>query len=193
MHREKRFQCSQCPKSCISQHMLNMHFVKHSNVRPYVCEVCGLGVKSIKSLLRHIAGVHEMRKQKVYKPDRCIKCTLCDQAFAKLKVAKEHFFTIHTESPKTAWKEFRSLCCCTCFLRFESIDDLHEHYSQYTSNHDKPQHYVNNRAKNASRKFVPIDRPYECDICKNTFKTPDSLKGHMKKHSKKPRPFKCEV
>lgn len=197
MHREKQFKCSECPKSYISQHMLNMHAVKHSNFRPFVCELCGIGTKSRESLRRHIAGIHEMRKQKAYKPDRLIKCTLCDETFAKLTVAKEHFSTTHTENSRTAWNKFRSLCCCKCFLRFESIDELHEHYSQYTAYHDKPQHYLKNKVIiKGYRKFMrlrQIDRPYECDICKNTFKTPDSLKGHMKKHSKKPRPYKCEV
>lgn len=196
-HREKRFHCTECPKSFRSQCILDVHAAKHSNFRPYICEQCGMGTKSQASLQRHIEGIHEMKKQKCYKYERSIKCTLCDEIFSKLTVAKRHFSTKHSEGGQTAWTQFRSLCCSCCFLRFDSTVELEEHYSQYGPNHDKPLKYQQiKRGTKPVKQYVSwsqIERPYVCDICKNTFNTPESLSGHMKTHSKKPRPFKCQV
>lgn len=187
-HREKPFQCTKCSRKFKNKSFLDKHTAMHANFRPYVCELCGLRVTTNNALKRHILGVHEMKKQKKYR--RTIKCTLCEVEFPKLIEAKEHFSAKHT---KADWKEFRSLCCGCCYIRFDSTVQREQHYSQYQANHDKsktrlktfgPRNYVSWRL---------TERPHQCDICKNTYKTPDTLKGHMKMHHKKPRPFTCEV
>lgn len=38
-----------------------------------------------------------------------------------------------------------------------------------------------------------MHRKYECDICKNSFMTQESLDSHKLLHSDKPRPFVCKV
>lgn len=188
VHRERPYKCTVCPRKFKNKCFLDKHSATHSVVRSYVCELCGLGLSTNNGLKRHIAGVHEMRKQKKYR--RSITCTLCDVKFPKLLEAKEHFLAIHT---KDSWKEFRSLCCGVCYIRFDSTAHREEHYKQYQANHDKAKTKLK---KSSPRNYVSwslTERPHECDICKNTFKTPESLAGHMQIHHNKPRPFKCEV
>lgn len=184
-HREKPYQCTKCGKNFRYQIFLDKHIATH---RAYVCELCGVGVSSNTHLKRHIACVHENKKEKKYR--RSIACTLCEVILPKLTEAREHFFAKHT---RAAWTEFRSLCCGTCSIRFDSTVIRDAHYSLYQGNHDKSKTRMKERGFRKQIPWSQRKRPHECDICKYTFKTTDSLEKHMKMHPKKPRPFKCEV
>lgn len=187
-HRQKPYQCTQCEKSFRHQRFLDKHSAAHTTIRAYVCELCGLGLSSNNHLKRHIAGVHENKKVKKYR--RSIDCTLCEVIFSNLTEARVHFFAKHT---KAAWIEFRSLCCGSCYIRFESTVIRDEHYSLYQGNHDKSKNRTIIRGPKNLISWSQRKHPHECDVCKYSYKTIDSLEKHMKMHHKKPRPFKCEV
>lgn len=186
-HREKLYQCTECAKSFRHQSFLDKHTEIHSSIRAF-CDLCGLGLSSNNHLKRHIAGVHENKKVKKYR--RSIECTLCEVIFPRLTEARVHFFAKHT---KAAWKEFRSLCCGCCCIRFDSTVIRDAHYSLYEGDHDKSKSRLKKRGRPKFVSWSQKQRPHECDICKYTYKTPDSLENHMKRHHKNPRPFKCEV
>lgn len=193
-HREKLYRCSECPKSFRMQCLLDHHTATHSNVRAFVCELCGIRLKTKIGVKSHIASVHENKKQKKYR--RSIRCTLCEDIFNTLTNAKLHFFNTHTENPNAAWKEFRSLCCGCCYIRFDSTAQRQEHYSQYEANHDRSKQTLKQPRERRPRKCVPsshTERPHKCDICMQTYKTMQTLEKHKKVHSNKPRPFNCEV
>lgn len=196
-HSEKSFQCTQCPKICTTKITLKRHSAMHSNERPFMCELCGIRTKSKVSIRRHIIGVHEMKKQKNYKARKPLKCPLCDDKFEKLSKMKRHLNELHAELARSAWKRYRSLCCVICYLKFDSTESLEEHLRKFSNTHKRPllsrrKHIRQYDIDNLQHR-TKADRPFECNICKNTFKSQNSLNSHTNNHSDKPRPFKCEV
>lgn len=195
-HSEKSFHCSECPKICATKMTLKRHATMHSDERPYMCELCGIRTKSKVSIRRHIIGVHEMKKQKNYKVRRPLKCPLCDEKFVKLSKMKLHLNEFHAELAILAWKRYRSLCCIICYLKFDSTEALDEHCRKFGGAHKRP---LLSRRKHTRQydidnlNYRKVDHPFECNICKNTFKSQNALNSHMNNHSDKPRPFKCEV
>lgn len=196
-HIEKNFQCPQCPKICTTKITLKRHAAMHSDERPFMCELCGIRTKSKVSIRRHIIGVHEMKKQKNYKVRRPLKCPLCDEKFVRLSKMKLHLNEFHAELARSAWKRYRSLCCVICYLKFDSTEALEEHWRKFSVAHKRPllsrRKHIRQYDTDDMHYRSKVDRPFECNICKNTFKSQNALNSHTNNHSDKPRPFKCEV
>jgi len=60
VHEQKcRFKCEKCEKAFYSKTQLDQHILKHDNLRPYTCEICGKTYINISQLNLHTRSIHE--------------------------------------------------------------------------------------------------------------------------------------
>ena len=61
------YTCEVCQKSCNTPSKLKRHVFQHSEVKPFVCNICYVGFSIEETLLKHV-GLHDL------KPHYCMKC-----------------------------------------------------------------------------------------------------------------------
>lgn len=49
---KKRYTCAQCPRSFAQKSNLLVHMKQHTGIKDHICEICGAGFYSQKSLVR---------------------------------------------------------------------------------------------------------------------------------------------
>uniref|UniRef100_T1JIR3 C2H2-type domain-containing protein n=1 Tax=Strigamia maritima TaxID=126957 RepID=T1JIR3_STRMM len=79
---EIQFRCSVCDKNCRSHAHLLEHQAVHSNVRSFLCEICGASFKTRSVQRKHVQTIH--------KKPRAFSCQICDKRFNTNYALKRH-------------------------------------------------------------------------------------------------------
>lgn len=87
------------------------HQLKHSEERPFECELCPKKYKSKPDLSNHIATVHS--------DEPCGPCPLCGKSFKSSKYLKQHMNCQHHQN--------KSFLCHICVKGFGSMSMLNKH------------------------------------------------------------------
>lgn len=73
---------------------LHTHQLSHKNERPFLCDFCGKGFKTVKNMknheLQHLAKLDDSAK----KEDKG-SCRICKRSFTELRLLKFHIDTVH--------------------------------------------------------------------------------------------------
>ncbi|XP_064648473.1 zinc finger protein 236-like [Lineus longissimus] len=86
MARMLPYTCVTCKKSFKSKAHMNDHKTKHTNVRAYLCEICGASFKTKSVQRKHIISIH--------RNPRAYRCPHCDKRF-NTKFALQRHSTTH--------------------------------------------------------------------------------------------------
>ena len=104
---EHPFICEYCGKGFGSPSNLKDHTYTHTKENPYPCSICGKGFTQWGAMTRHIAAIHEKRRD--------VKCPHCNKNFARKDYLKLHIQKVH-------WNK-----CPTCKDTFESDEVFERH------------------------------------------------------------------
>lgn len=92
LHSDSKFQCNQCDYVTKKRVLLNRHLLtKHSNERPFVCNLCGRDFKIKRSLTVHLAQHGSTTKY---------QCTFCDRKFNSSTNFYAHRKSLHPKELK---------------------------------------------------------------------------------------------
>ncbi|XP_033610537.1 zinc finger protein 70 isoform X16 [Cryptotermes secundus] len=179
-HGEKNFVCETCGKKFETLYILKLHQESHSDVRPYVCKICGSSYKRYRNLLSHRQYVHGLYAIGPRKPKDPLKphnkpknallkrfsCDVCNKAFSTRGKVAVHMRTHTGERP------------CHCDICGNTYP-----YSSSLYVHRKVVHEGRQRAEKGT---------FSCVVCDKTFSTRNYLDVHRRTHTGE-KPFVCTV
>ncbi|XP_055382311.1 zinc finger imprinted 3-like [Condylostylus longicornis] len=160
------FPCTQCNKKFLNEYLLEAHIkIVHLKERPFVCEVCGKGTTSKRSLEDH----------KLVHTEATHKCELCSQLFKNIKRLKVHMKT----------HENFNVPCLICNLRLKNNQSLKEHMSIHTDvkNFKCPLCENAFRCRRNLRAHMLTHtglKPYHCSFCDVSYANRSNCKKHEK-------------
>ena len=155
-----------CDKQALARHIHK----KHTQERPYECDICNKRFLYSPNLSTHRRKVHSLKNEQNQSQnsdpnDRWIvltgdknkpfKCGYegCDKQYTTKKALQKHFFT-HTGSSR-----FR------CYLG-ECNGKIHYRDRHFLNRHIRTRH--------------TFEKPFQCDICERRFGRKDHLESHKK-------------
>ncbi|EDV94729.1 zinc finger protein weckle [Drosophila grimshawi] len=160
--------CSYCPKQFTTAGALKRHIMCiHENVKPYICDCCGKGMKTITALNEH----------KLVHTDECpFECTVCHRRFKNKARLKIHSDT-HTND---------SYECNICGLKLNTRRTLNMHQLVHT---DAKQYKCDvcgaafKRGKTLKAHLILHTgiRPYKCNFCGRDFSNGSNCRMHKRK------------
>lgn len=163
--------CNFCTYSTPKRYLLSRHLKSHSEERPYKCQVCERGFKTMTSLQNHV-NTHTGTKPHL--------CKHCDSCFTTSGELARHTRYRHThEKPHK---------CYECDYASVELSKLKRHIRCHTG--ERP--YQCPHCTYASPDTFKLKRhlrihtgekPYECDVCQARFTQSNSLKAHKLIHS----------
>lgn len=216
--KKKNFECDQCEKKYISNHLLQMHKKSHENLKEYKCgsENCSFETNSPYDLNNHIKRMHN--------PVRPFICTICKRAFKRRCDLKNHIETVHSEvktyvkcevceaivlerglashminrhSEKAKYKPF---VCTICGKAERYEKNLQRHYDAVHEPKDRGVIYqciecheqFNRRRELTAHSFVHFEGiVYQCNTCGNKYKSRKELTNHEYTH--RPIEYPCPL
>ncbi|KAH3717328.1 zinc finger protein 432-like [Dreissena polymorpha] len=167
---ERPFECDICRKKYKYQKHLTAHHQTHST-HSFFCDRCGSGFATISLLRSHIISKHTEAC------DKPAKCDICGAGFANQYRLNRHRMQ-HTGS--------KPLQCDLCGMGFRQLYNLQQHVS---TKHRKERRFA---CKQCEKKFVTNYqlkchilqhsgvRPYACKICTKAYTQKKELRRHMK-------------
>lgn len=173
--------------------------LSHPEKKIFSCDICGAGFINKNPLFTHMKDRHA-------KCGRKHQCQFCAKLFYSDREVKTH---------EKKHLNARSYVCNLCGKGFNSKSTLNAHLKSKAHNANfKPKKQYPKSSQHNKKTYrcdqcVPstvyatseertnhrnaMHKIYECDVCKNSFLTLESLDGHKLLHSNKPRPFVCSV
>lgn len=143
---------------------------------------------------------------KMYKKKRQ-KCTLCPVHYSKREYLSKHMSDAHniTLEKKRPGRQSR-------FIRIENdprpykCDECVKEYvkSKHLARHKRThletkicdicgESFANYADHMLKKHGIDLPRPFECDICKKTYRTKSNVQSHMRLHRAASREFRCTV
>lgn len=184
----KRKICEQCGKSFTKAQSLAEHITKHLNPEPYLCDICGVRLRSKDQVETHMMKKHL--------PLTCF-CSQCDppKPFAKDFQLKKHIQRVHLK--------VKSIPCPECPHLCKNDFDLKKHlFAKHTAPEIKNQYPCNEcefvtsteaYLKKHKLTHLPDEqRPFKCQHCKKGFRLVYDLERHEMSHNGI-RPHNCKV
>ncbi len=178
----------------------------HPGAKWYSCDICGVEFGNKMGMYHHMKERHS-------NSGKTHQCQFCARLFYTDREMKSHEQT-HLNS--------RSYVCSLCGKAFNTKSCLNVHLQskQHNSNYKPPKTQMNRRQTQKSSGKIEncifrceickpsiifasrddrthhrnlVHKVHECEICKNSFHSQESLDCHKLLHSGKPRPHICLV
>lgn len=170
-HTEKKFECDICKRMFLLKKDLKEHIIiMHCNDARYTCQKCGKSFQSTFVIKHHLEKGCQVRHKPRHarlpynESKNIIKCHLCERSYLCGKSLQKHYSSEH---PGADWSSIKETICPECYRKFETVEMMQLHYKSHTS--------------------------IQCSICRKRMVCEESLQRHMLTHSKKERPYSCDV
>ncbi|XP_042191520.1 PR domain zinc finger protein 4 isoform X2 [Callorhinchus milii] len=112
--RERKWQCSICPRAFTSSTKLNVHVMGHMGMKPHKCDFCSKAFSDPSNLRTHL---------KIHTGQKNYRCEMCDRSFTQKAHLASHMI-IHTGA--------KNLKCDYCDKMFMRRQDLRQHILTHT-------------------------------------------------------------
>lgn len=204
--KEKKFQCSECPKRYLTEFLLSQHMLSHENMKTQKCALCNFATNTLYDLKNHFKRIHQASKdficpeancEKTFKR-RCdmenhrksvhslykvyVKCPVCDIIVLE-KGLQSHMINRHSE--RASLKPYKCNYCGKA-ERYEKnlqrhIESVHEPADRGITYHcDKCPETFYRRRELSSHSFIHYHGPiYPCELCDNKYKSKKELTNHV--------------
>lgn len=172
----------------------------HPGIKPYICDICGKGFSIKFVLTTHLRDRHSNYGRK-FQCQFCAKCFYTDR---EVKVHEKLHLNKRRYNCHLCGKGFNTKSCLNAHLKSKLHNDAYDptlkkkyprkkiYKKVYRCEQCIPTTvYKTSEERNHHRNVV--HKIHVCDICKNSFLTPESLDRHKLLHSDKPRPYVCSV
>ncbi|XP_022185281.2 zinc finger protein 43 [Nilaparvata lugens] len=173
--KEKKFTCKVCDMNFLHRWSLANHMQSHSNIRPFVCEICSRTFKRSDHLREHQLNKHQIGKSK----HSDFKCDICNRYFTT-----ETYLIRHKRLHSTGM----SYECRVCKGRFPTEHSLKMH--QTRMKHDNGSAASVNIVSTSSSDRI---NKFRCKACFKRYGSMASLKKHRLKNCPKLNNIKDEV
>ena len=203
----KVYECSQCEYKSLTKTLLRGH-VHGAHENRNVCSFCGKNYNNQAVLRKHIAFIHEGKK------NPRVKCSMCEVTFAHPMSLKKHVESVHEGikhqcsycgeifdsnhllGTHIAFKHDRSKLfeCSVCKAGYRHKENLQSHIEFV--HEKKGGHICSACGKKYATKgevkkhfaFVHEQIKYECDMCDKSLSSKYNLKLHVEKHHEGKKP-----
>ncbi|XP_071121483.1 zinc finger protein 208-like [Mytilus edulis] len=187
--------CFPCGKEFELKSSLKKHQRKHTDERPYSCNICCKSFKCPQSLDRHNI-IHSSNTTLIQKQKTSHWCFPCGKEFKRMSRLKSH---------QKMHSDVRPYSCNVCCKKFKKSQHLQQHMPIHTRVRTKVQKPKNthwcfpcgkeykrmSRLKN-HQKMHSDERPYSCCLCSKKFKRISHLRMHRRIHTGE-TPYTCEL
>ncbi|CAL8093023.1 unnamed protein product [Orchesella dallaii] len=169
--REYPFKCTICDKGFSAKTFLSFHMSKHTDSSPYQCSTCDRTFSTPRNLLVH---------QYTHTQTHPYKCPVCQAGAPSETLLKKHMLKHNQE---------KSNACELCNKKFRFPSSLKKHYKVHEGD-------MRFHCQFCSKTFIDKykltrhlrthsgERPHQCNLCQKSFATKDSLAHHIRKHKK---------
>ncbi|CAH2240296.1 zinc finger protein 98-like [Pararge aegeria] len=137
------FECVPCGRRFISQSSLDVHMLRHTKNRPFVCELCDKDFQQNIGLVHHKRRVHDKERTHMcqicskrffrkynlqlhlrsHSKEKPYKCPDCDKCFSSSTIMKSHQL-IHSDA--------KNFVCDLCDMAFKKPGYLRVHMISHT-------------------------------------------------------------
>ncbi|CAG0904295.1 unnamed protein product [Cyprideis torosa] len=165
-------QCRSCPHISNSKAAAQNHERTHTDERPFMCEECGMGLKSAFSLKEHMACAHGVGAKEE-------TCEICSKTLPTRRSLIRHVKDVHGETHD----------CPKCGKQFRRIQPFRQHLARHTGNEEevKPHSCSTCGKRYAKPKTLQEhmhshmgEKPYSCKIVDCEYRT--NFKANVYKH-----------
>ena len=190
----KLLKCDKCNYQTLNKGAMKSHELRHTNVRAFVCETCGMDFKFKGDLKKH----NQQRHMPDYVPP-VYHCEVCNLECKNKAILERHYVSRHQ-------KEFtRIFPCEKCNKEFGSKTNRDDHVrfdhmgekiqcqfcpAQFNHVNVWYEHRQKEHPDLASRVTLSDDL-FACGICHKQFRKIPLLRRHERYHVTY-RPYKCE-
>ena len=179
--KKKNFICESCGKGFATQRSLDLHSITHTGVKSYQCTFCNKLFARKGEVDDHI---------RTHTGERPFQCDICGVTFSQRSNLQSHKRTTHLQE--------RRYQCTECHKAFKRKRLLVYHImsvhtgerpykcSECSASFVYPEHY---------KKHLRIhtgEKPFKCDVCGKSFNSRDNRNSHKFIHSDK-KPYECAI
>ncbi|XP_075149171.1 zinc finger protein weckle [Haematobia irritans] len=168
VEKRRTIKCNECDSRFSSKAQLEAHInFKHKNDKNFVCEECGLCLRTNSNLRQHLLTHTDLKPY---------ECEVCNKKFKNNSRLRIH---MDTHSPNKH-------ICPKCGLQLNSRATLNRHFLVHD---DRMKHNCDycgrafKRAKALKNHLLLHTglKPYSCEFCDRTFANGSNCRSHMKK------------
>lgn len=180
------YSCLYCEMVLANYNQFRKHLKNHSSIKTFKCiqSQCNNFYDSVESLMHHVSSTH---KTLTY------TCHNCHKTFNTLEDAAAHYQSYNNTCIET-FPRSELHKCSQCDSVFKNAEKLSLH--MLTENHKKTCVHCNKTFTSDKRLRLHLQihrqlKPYQCNICTQSFHMKKYLSSHMLKHGE--RQYTCMV